>query len=98
MALPAKRLKQLNAVHSFRHSCAIRMLACGHSITEIQNHLGHENIESTMVYLKLDMARKKHIQQQFIQHTQSLLPHDPNIDKLIDWKNKKDIMDWLDSL
>ncbi len=98
MALSAKRLKPLNPVHSFRHTCAIRMLALGNSITDIQNHLGHDNIESTMVYLKLDPARKKHIQQQFIQYTQSLLPHDPNIDKLIDWKNKKDIMDWLDSL
>jgi len=98
MALSAKRLKQLNPVHSFRHTCAIRMLARGHSITEIQNQLGHDNIESTMVYLKLDPARKKHIQQQFIQYTQSLLPHDPNIDKLIDWKNKKDIINWLDSL
>ena len=98
MALSAKRLKQINPVHSFRHTCAIRMLARGHSITEIKNHLGHDKIESTMVYLKLDLARKKHIQQQFIQHTQSLLPHDPNIDKLIDWKNKKDIINWLDSL
>ena len=98
MALSAKRLNEINPVHSFRHSCAIRMLARGHSIVEIKNHLGHDKIESTMVYLKLDLARKKHIQQQFIQHTQSLLPHDPNIDKLIDWKNKKDIMDWLDSL
>ena len=74
------------------------MLARGHSITEIKNHLGHDKIESTMVYLKLDLARKKHIQQQFIQHTQALLAHDPKIDKLIYWKNKKDIMDWLDSL
>jgi hypothetical protein len=74
------------------------MLARGHSIDEIQNQLGHDKIESTMVYLKLDPARKKHIQQQFIQHTLSLLPSDPKIDKLIDWKNKKDIMDWLDSL
>lgn len=98
MALPPKRLKQLNPVHSFRHTCAIRMLARGHSIIDIKNHLGHNNAESTMVYLKLDPARKKHIQQQFIQHTQALLPHDPNIDKLIDWKNKKDIIDWLDSL
>jgi integrase/recombinase XerD len=98
MALPEKRLKQLNAVHSFRHACAIRMLACGNSITDIRNQLGHDNVESSMVYLKLDLARKKHIQQQFIQYTQSLLLHDSNIDKLIDWKNKKDIMDWLDGL
>ncbi len=98
MALSVKRLKQINPVHSFRHSCAFRMLARGHSIIDIKNHLGHNNAESTMVYLKLDPARKIHIQKQFIQHTQSLLPHDPNIDKLIDWKNKKDIMDWLDSL
>ena len=98
MALSEKRLKQLNAVHSFRHACAIRMLACGHSITDIRNQLGHDNVESSMVYLKLDLARKKHIQQQFTQYTQSLLLHDSNIDKHIDWKNKKDIMHWLDSL
>jgi site-specific recombinase XerD len=98
MALQDKRLKQINPVHSFRHSCAIRLLAHGHSIVDIKNHLGHSNAESTMVYLKLDPARKKRIQQKFIQHTQALLPQDPNIDKLIDWKNKKDIMDWLDSL
>jgi len=98
MALSAKRLKHINPVHSLRHSCAIRMLARGCSIIDIKNHLGHNNAESTMVYLKLDPARKKLIQQKFVQHTQSLLPQDPNIDKLIDWKNKKDIMDWLDSL
>jgi site-specific recombinase XerD len=98
MALSAKRLKQINPVHSLRHSCAVRMLASGHSIDEIQNHLGHDKIESTTVYLKLDLARKKHIQQQFIKHTQSHLPHDPKVDKLIDWKNKKDIVQWLDSL
>jgi len=98
MALSQKRLKQLNAVHSFRHGCAMSMLARGHSITDIRNQLGHDNVESSMVYLKLDMARKKHIQQQFIQYTQALLSHDQNIDKLIDWKNKKDIMHWLDSL
>ena len=98
MALSAKRLKHINPVHSLRHSCAIRMLARGCSIIDIKNHLGHNNAESTMVYLKLNPARKKLIQQKFVQHTQSLLPQDPNIDELIDWKNKKDIMDWLDSL
>ncbi|MDX1739227.1 MAG: tyrosine-type recombinase/integrase, partial [Alphaproteobacteria bacterium] len=98
MALSEKRIKQLNAVHSLRHACAIRMLACGDAVTDIRNKLGHENVESSMVYLRLDPARKKHIQQQFVRYTQSLLPHDPNIDKLIDWKNKKDIMHWLDSL
>ncbi len=97
-ALPQKRLRTINPVHSFRHSCAINLLKLGYSITDIQNHLGHENIESTMVYTKLDIVRKKKIQDDFIKYTQSIITTDPNLDKLIDWENKEDILTWLDSL
>jgi site-specific recombinase XerD len=98
LALPAKRLKHINPVHSFRHSCAVTMLASGKSLSEIRNHLGHEDIQSTMVYLQLDLTRKKEIQEQFIVHTQSLITSDPKIDELLDWENKEDIMTWLDTL
>jgi len=98
MVLSPKRLKQINPAHSFRHSCAVNMLASGASLSEIKNHLGHENVESTMVYLHMDLSRKQQVQKKFIEHTQSFLAQDPKIDELIDWENKQDIMAWLDSL
>ena len=98
LALPPKRLKDINPVHSFRHSCAIQMLTDGHSVSDIRNKLGHEDIQSTMVYLQLDLAKRKKIQQQFIQHVQSNVMENPEIEELIDWKNKDDIMAWLDDL
>ncbi len=97
-ALSQKRLKNINPVHSFRHSCAINMLKTGYSITDIKNHLGHENINSTMIYLKLDIVRKREIQDEFIKHTQSVLSQDVELNKLIDWENKEEILTWLDSL
>jgi site-specific recombinase XerD len=97
-ALSPKRLKDINPVHSFRHSCAIRMLSCGEPVSVIKNHLGHENVQSTMVYLQLDLTRKKEVQRKFIEYAQSNLSQDPKIDELIDWENKKDILEWLDSL
>jgi integrase/recombinase XerD len=98
IALPAKRLKDINPVHSFRHSCAVRMLASGASVSEIQNRLGHEDMQSTTIYLHLDMPRKRQIQDQFISYAQSILISDPKIDELFDPEKTKDIMAWLDTL
>jgi integrase/recombinase XerD len=97
-ALPAKRLINLNPVHSFRHSCAINMLLEGRSITEIKNRLGHENIESTMTYLHLDLSYRRGIQKKFIEYTQAIISCDPKIEKLINWENKEETLAWLDSL
>jgi site-specific recombinase XerD len=98
LALNPKRFKQLNPVHSFRHACAVNMLATGSSLSEIQNHLGHDNIQSTMVYLHMDLSHKRQIQEKLIKYSQSVLTHDPKIEELIDWENRQDIMTWLDSL
>ena len=98
LALSPKRFKHINPVHSFRHSCAVNMLATGSSLAEIKNHLGHDNIQSTMAYLHMDLSRRRQVQKQFIQYTQSVLTHDPKIEELIDWENRQDIMTWLDSL
>lgn len=96
--LPEKRLKDLNPAHSFRHSCAVNMLLAGHPISDIKNRLGHESIKSTMIYLHLDLSHRQEIQKKFINHTQSLLNQDDKIDELVDWENKEEILNWLDSL
>ena len=98
MALPPKRLKAINPVHSFLHSCAVNMLYSGYSLSEIRNHLGHEDIQSTSIYLHLDLNRKREIQKRFIEYMQSALTRDPKIEELLDWENKEDIITWLDSL
>jgi site-specific recombinase XerD len=97
-ALPPKRLKYLNPVHSFRHSRAVHLLYQGELITDIKNRLGHDNIQSTTIYLHLDLNRRRQIQKRFIQYMQSVLSADPKIDELLQWEGKQDIMTWLDSL
>src|SRR4030042_5266328 len=62
MALPPKRLQMINPVHSLRHSCAVNMLARGNSAADVKNRLGHDNLQSTMTYLHLDLTRRGHIQ------------------------------------
>jgi site-specific recombinase XerD len=96
--LSPKRLKNINPVHSFRHSCAVNMLLSGKSLTDIQNRLGHENIQSTTVYTHMDLTRKQAVQNKFIEYMKSNLSEDPKINEWIDWENRKDILEWLDSL
>ena len=98
IALKPKRLKMIHPVHSFRHACAMNMLASGKSLSDVKNHLGHENIQSTMIYLKMDLRTKRAAQKKFIEYSQSTLKHDPKIDELIDWEHKKETLAWLDSL
>ncbi len=98
LALSEKRLEVLNPVHSFRHSCAISMLASGCSVTDIKNHLGHENVQSTMGYLQLDLPRRRKIQERFTEYTQVVLSRNAEIEALIDKEEEDDIMTWLDSL
>jgi hypothetical protein len=74
------------------------MLTLGHTITDIKNRLGHENIQSTMIYLDMDLSRKREVQRRFIEYTKSTLADDTKIEALIDWENKESILAWLDSL
>ena len=73
------------------------MLYHGDSITDIKNHLGHDNIQSTTIYLHLDLNRRKQIQKHFIKYMQSVLTTDPKVEELLQWEGKEDIMAWLDS-
>lgn len=98
LTLNPKRLRDINPAHSFRHSCAVRMLLEGKPISEIKNRLGHENIQSTMTYLHMDLTRKRDVQNQFIEYSAKVIKQDPKIEDLIDWENKQDTLAWLDSL
>ena len=98
MALPEKRLKTLSPAHSFRHSCAVNMLVQGKDLTEIKNRLGHEKLETTMVYLRLDLHAKADLQKTFIEFTASRIAFDKKVEELIDWEAKEDTLAWLDSL
>ena len=97
-ALSQKRLKHINPVHSFRHARAVDMLYRGKPITEIKNRLGHENLQSTMTYLHLDLNKRRLIQKGFIKDMESVIADDPKIDELLQWEGEQDIMTWLDSL
>ncbi len=98
VALPQKRLKNLNPIHSFRHSCAVNMLTSGCSLSDIKNQLGHEDLQATMVYLQLDLSHRRKVQNKFIEFNRSVLIDHPQIEELINTENKEDIMAWLDSL
>jgi integrase/recombinase XerD len=88
----------LNAAHSFRHGCAINRLYSGDSLTDIKNRLGHENLQSTMTYLKLDICHKREVQKKIIEHTQSPLQFDPKLEEALEWEDSEKILAWLDSL
>ena len=96
--LPPKRLKFINPVHSFRHSRAMDLLYRGKALTDIQNRLGHDNLQSTNIYLHLDLSRRRYIQDQFIRHMDSVLTVDPKIEQLLQWESKEDILAWLDKI
>ena len=74
------------------------MLCSGKSPDEIKYRLGHQSINSTMVYLHLDINRTREIQEKMTAYCQSILPQDPKLEDFIDWRNKKKILNWLDSL
>jgi len=93
-----KRLRDINPVHSLRHSCAVRMLLEGKPVSEIKIRLGHENIQSTMTYLHMDLTRKRNVQNKFIEYSAKVIEQDPKIEDFIDWENKQDTLAWLDSL
>jgi len=97
-ALPPKRLRTINPVHSLRHSCAVNMLARGLSASDVKNRLGHDNLQSTMTYLHMDLTHKRHIQKRVITYMQSVITLDPKIEELLQWESDKDMIAWLDNL
>lgn len=46
-------------VHTLRHTCATHLLEDGMDIISVKNFLGHENIETTMLYLHVAQLQTK---------------------------------------
>jgi site-specific recombinase XerC len=44
--------------HVLKHSCATHLLNRGESIEDVQDHLGHINIQSTLTYAKYSSGRR----------------------------------------
>lgn len=55
---PSLRAKHVTT-HTLRHTAAMRLLLAGNDITVIALWLGHEQIETTNIYLHADMTHKQ---------------------------------------
>lgn len=74
--------------HMFRHSKAMHMLASGVNIVYIRDFLGHENIETTMIYAKADNALKN-------KAINKLAPKLVNETEFPDWSKDQDLLAYL---
>lgn len=77
--------------HMFRHSKAMHMLEAGINIVYIRDFLGHEDISTTMIYVKTDNRLKN-------EAINKLAPKVTNETDLPDWSKDKNLMDFLNSL
>lgn len=63
----SKRLKPLNlnikhqGPHSLRHGCATHLINEGFSLKEISDHLGHQELETTRIYAKVDLVNLRKV-------------------------------------
>jgi len=73
------------------------MLMNGSPVSDIKIHLGHEDIKSTMIYLKLDLSRRREVQKRFIKYTETILSKDTEIDEILG-DEKEELLKWLDDL
>lgn len=50
--------RELAHPHALRHSCGTHLAAQGRDVLEIQDWLGHANIQNTMIYIKFSNRRR----------------------------------------
>lgn len=75
----------------FRHSKAMHMLEAGINIIYIRDFLGHEDISTTMVYVRADNRLKNDV-------INKLAPKITGEAVLPDWSKDKDLLQFLNSL
>jgi integrase/recombinase XerD len=62
-----RRLKPLSLAlnhhgpHSLRHACATHLINEGISLKEISDHLGHQGLETTRIYTKVDLTNLRKV-------------------------------------
>lgn len=84
--LAAKRVTP----HTFRHTCAVHLVAAGVDSTVIQGWLGHASPETTNHYAQADMQTKR--------RALELLPHLPKTRRAPRWCRDESLLTWLESL
>lgn len=77
--------------HMFRHSKAMHMLEAGINIVYIRDFLGHEDISTTMVYVRADNRLKNDA-------INALAPKVTEERDFPDWNKDKDLLQFLNSL
>lgn len=60
-ALLAKIPREKAHFHAMRHSCATSLLNMGDDVAVVQDHLGHKNINNTMVYAVITNKRRDEV-------------------------------------
>lgn len=58
---PLKLAIKHHGPHALRHACASHLINEGVSLKEISEHLGHQGLESTRIYTKVDLSSLRQI-------------------------------------
>ncbi len=74
--------------HTIRHTTAMHLLRAGNDINMISYWLGHADINTTHIYLEIDMEMKRRM----LQKTEA-----PTVQKPLPWQ-KPDVLQWLNAL
>jgi site-specific recombinase XerD len=78
--------------HTFRHTTAMHLLQSGVDLNMIRSWLGHASIETTNLYIEIDLEMK----QKTLQSCETLLPKSGR--KAPSWRRDPSILDWLSTL
>ncbi|MCC6288488.1 MAG: tyrosine-type recombinase/integrase [Chitinophagaceae bacterium] len=60
LSLPIKHL----GPHALRHACATHLINEGFCLKEISDHLGHQELETTRIYTKVDLVNLRKVAEQ----------------------------------
>jgi integrase len=74
--------------HTIRHTTAMHLLRAGNDINMVSYWLGHADINTTHIYVEIDMAMKR----KMLQKTAA-----PLVNNDLPWQ-KPDVLKWLDTL
>ena len=74
--------------HTIRHTTAMHLLRSGNDVNMVSYWLGHADINTTHIYVEIDMEMKR-------QMLQKIGP--PDVKKILPWQ-KPNVLQWLNSL
>ena len=78
--------------HTFRHTTAMHLLQSGVDLNMIRSWLGHASIETTNLYIEIDLEMK----QKTLQSCEKLLPKTG--ERGPSWQKDPSVLDWLSTL